>query len=196
MLKFRFPYFTCSERESSGCTAVSSLASRLSAVASSTVRLTRTSLARPPMNDCPGYTVSRFAPIAWMRASMARWAPVPSFTTAITAPTPMMMPSMVRPARSLLDRMLENATQIVSPIIMAVISSGRARAPAARGRWLGRAGGPVGDVDVMPGTAPPPVIWFIRFRASVCCCTGLALGSTSTESCARARSPPRCSRGR
>src|SRR5439155_17361563 len=50
-----------------------------------------------------------------MRAWTAFWAPLPSATMVMTAPTPMMMPSMVRSDRSLLARMAWSATWKISP---------------------------------------------------------------------------------
>ena len=75
-----------------------------------------------------------------MRASTACCAPVPSATIVMTAPTPMMMPSMVSTERSALARMDWKATANVSPNC------------TASGPW------PVPPVVVvvcrMPGTPP------------------------------------------
>ena len=78
-----------------------------------------------------------------MRSSTAFCAPLPSATIVITAPTPMMMPSIVSTARSLLARMDWKATAIVSPSSMAQ------RVPGARAA-------PAGAVCCcMPGSPPP-----------------------------------------
>src|SRR2546429_4487952 len=50
-----------------------------------------------------------------MRSCTAFWAPEPSAIIVITAPTPMMMPSMVRSERSLLARSASSATRTISP---------------------------------------------------------------------------------
>src|SRR5262245_5802409 len=51
-----------------------------------------------------------------MRASTALRAPAPSATIVITAPTPMMMPSIVSSERSLFARTAWNATRTISSI--------------------------------------------------------------------------------
>src|SRR3954471_21610606 len=58
-----------------------------------------------------------------MRALTDSCAPRPSATTAITAPTPMTTPSIVRNDRSLLARSAPSATPIVSPSSIATSSS-------------------------------------------------------------------------
>ena len=52
----------------------------------------------------PAKTVNTLAPSAVIRSSTAFCAPLPSATMVMTAPTPMMMPSIVSTARSLLAR--------------------------------------------------------------------------------------------
>src|SRR6266481_3224267 len=58
---------------------------------------------------------SRVGPSAWRRAWTAFCAPLPSATIVMTAPTPMMMPSIVRNDRSLLARIAWSATWKISP---------------------------------------------------------------------------------
>src|SRR5579871_408650 len=53
-------------------------------------------------------------------------APLPTATIAITAPTPMMMPSMVRALRSLLTRSARNAIRILCKTLFMVHASGLA----------------------------------------------------------------------
>ena len=53
----------------------------------------------------PGRTMRTFVPIAANACSTCALAPSPMATIAMTAPTPMMMPSVVRNERSLLRRM-------------------------------------------------------------------------------------------
>src|SRR5439155_23931282 len=57
----------------------------------------------------------RVGPSAWRRAWTAFWAPLPSATIVMTAPTPMMMPSIVRNDRSWLARIAWSATWKISP---------------------------------------------------------------------------------
>src|SRR6266566_4203512 len=57
----------------------------------------------------------RVGPSAWRRAWTAFCAPLPSATIVMTAPTPMMMPSIVRNDRSLLARIACSATWKISP---------------------------------------------------------------------------------
>src|SRR6266545_5647256 len=60
----------------------------------------------------------RVGPSAWSRACTAFCAPLPSATIVMTAPTPMMMPSIVRNDRSLLARIAWSATWKISPSSM------------------------------------------------------------------------------
>src|SRR2546429_350203 len=66
---------------------------------------------------------SRVGPRAAMRACTAFCAPLPSATIVITAPTPMMMPSIVRNERSLFARIACSATWKISPSSTATASS-------------------------------------------------------------------------
>ena len=124
----------------------------------------------------PGLMVIRLAPSELMRSCTAFCAPLPIATTVITAATPMMTPSMVSAARSLLARMLPKATRIVSPIS---ISGPRPRAPPAAGAPAAppaRARGRLG----LTGQARRSGSSAAATAAG--CCTSDALGSNSTES--------------
>ena len=90
----------------------------------------------------PRKTNKRFVPIPLMEPVMDSCAPVPTASMAITAATPMTMPSTVRPERSLLPLILSSASikacQNVmrhSPVIHPAAGS---RAGFAQ-RWSGRA---------------------------------------------------------
>src|SRR5215210_4669367 len=72
----------------------------------------------PPWLACPAKTVNTLAPRAAIRSCTAFWAPLPNATMVITAPTPMMMPSMVSTDRSMLARIDCSATATVSPSSM------------------------------------------------------------------------------
>ena len=74
--------------------------------------------------------MNTLAPSAAIRSSTAFCAPEPSATMVITAPTPMMMPSIVSTDRSAFDRIDEMATANVSPISIATAPG---RAGPARG---------------------------------------------------------------
>src|SRR5439155_113398 len=52
----------------------------------------------------PGSTMIRFEPRLWICSVTRAWAPEPTATMAITAATPMTIPSIVRPLRSLFTR--------------------------------------------------------------------------------------------
>src|SRR5262245_55679849 len=56
----------------------------------------------PPAFALPAMTVMRFVPWVLICSSIITCAPVPSATMAMTAATPMIIPSMVKPVRSLL----------------------------------------------------------------------------------------------
>src|SRR3954469_7817672 len=85
----------------------------------------------PPWLACPANTENTFAPSAAIRSSTAFWAPLPSATIVITAPTPMMIPSIVSMERSMLARIDCKATATVSPTSML-----RPRAPRGLGGLL------------------------------------------------------------
>src|SRR5215207_3269768 len=86
-----------------------------------------------PLRPWPAKTVNTLAPSAAIRSSTAFCAPEPSATMVITAPTPMMMPSMVSIDRSAFDRIDEMATANVSPrsIALPCLRGGAARSGAA-----------------------------------------------------------------
>src|SRR5512143_4104495 len=86
---------------------------------------------------CAGITVRSVVPSAWMRSFTDCCAPRPSATMAMTAATPITMPSMVRNERSLLAPRASRATPMVSPSSMSAPSSrrpGPARGPRAARR--------------------------------------------------------------
>src|SRR3954453_6222493 len=86
--------------------------------------MVRTARRTPPKRAWPAKTVTTLAPSAAIRSCTAFWAPVPSATMMITAPTPMMMPSMVSSDRSLLARIARKATTTVSPSSTSARSAG------------------------------------------------------------------------
>ena len=101
------------------------------------------------MRAWPAKTVNTLAPSAAIRSSTAFCAPLPSATIVMTAPTPMMMPSMVSIERSLLARMdwKRDRDRLAD-------QHGSARSAAARAR----AGRRVRSAAACPGSPPPPVI--------------------------------------
>src|SRR5205823_2910010 len=74
--------------------------------------------APPRMILWPGYTLSNVGPSAWIRSCTDFCAPDPSAIIVMTAPTPMMMPSMVSSERSLFARSASRATAMISPSSM------------------------------------------------------------------------------
>src|SRR5262249_15519364 len=85
----------------------------------------------PPPRCWPGLIVSSVVPSAAMRSFTAFWAPVPSATTAMTAPTPITMPSIVSAERSLFARNAPSATLMISPMSIRSTSATAAAAAAA-----------------------------------------------------------------
>src|SRR5687767_2586924 len=75
--------------------------------------------------------VRRVVPSALMRSRTACCAPRPSAIIAITAATPMTMPSIVRNDRILLARSAPSATRRISPISTLSPSAARGAATAA-----------------------------------------------------------------
>src|SRR5688500_7905549 len=100
------------------------------------------SAAIPVRTTCPGITVRSVVPSAEIRAFTDCWAPRPSATTAMTAPTPMTTPSIVRNDRSLFALRAPSATPMVSPSSMVWFSLLPASAPApTSATGTGTAGG-------------------------------------------------------
>src|SRR5882672_10854017 len=92
----------------------------------------------PPARACPGLTLTSVVPSAAMRSFTARSAPRPSATMAMTAATPITMPSIVRNDRSRFARSASSATVTVSPSSMSA-SSRRAATSAAPAATLAAA---------------------------------------------------------
>src|SRR5207249_483727 len=131
-----FWYWTWSWRDISGWVAIRVVPRWSRACQSSTVIGARSAAdAIPPNPRCwPGLTVSSVVPRAAIRWLTACWAPRPRASIAITAPTPMTMPSMVSAERSLFAPRASRATRRVSPNIMSAASSGTGpRSPGCAG---------------------------------------------------------------
>ena len=111
---FLFAYLTWKLPCTPGATSVTSGISRAIACASSSVRFCWEPVMTPREPRCPGITISRFVPIAENRSRTCFCAPLPIASIAITAPTPMMMPSIARNERSLFaSRLLRPTLKIV-----------------------------------------------------------------------------------
>src|SRR5438105_4245768 len=110
------PSTTCIERDISGSTATSTVPRSSSACASAILSALRSDAeAIAPGPRCwPGTIVSMVVPSEAIRSFTDCWAPRPSATIAITADTPITMPSMVRNERSLFARSASIATVKVS----------------------------------------------------------------------------------
>ena len=81
----------------------------------------------PPMpNAWPGITVSSVVPNAEIRSFTAFCAPLPSAIMAITAATPITMPSIVSSERSLFALSAPSATLMISPMSIGRLVLGRA----------------------------------------------------------------------
>ncbi len=80
----------------------------------------------PPLFALPGVIVIMFVPAPRIWASITAWAPEPSATIVMTAPTPMIMPSMVRAVRSLLrPRALSAIRKIINSDTRVALPSDR-----------------------------------------------------------------------
>jgi hypothetical protein len=69
----------------------------------------------PPAKNWAALTVRMFDPSAAIWSSMRFWAPAPAASIVMTAPTPMMMPSIVNIARNRFARIDCSATMTISP---------------------------------------------------------------------------------
>ena len=112
VLQLLLPAMICAPLRTSGLTAATPGTSRSIARASSTVSVPAPPkpVWTPPRLMLPEKTRMTFWPRAAMRASTWALAPLPMPTMAMTAPTPMMMPSMVRTVRILFRRSARKAT--------------------------------------------------------------------------------------
>ena len=70
----------------------------------------------PPLVVLPGMMIIMLDPMLLIWSAIRCSAPDPMATVAITAPTPMMMPSMVRAARSLFTRRARRAMRTAGRI--------------------------------------------------------------------------------
>src|SRR3954465_10389939 len=86
----------------------------------------------PPRFTEPDPTINRFDPIAAIWSWICLFAPLPIATMAITAPTPMMMPSIVSAERSLLRAKARRASRNVARSSISVFD-GRHRPQVFRG---------------------------------------------------------------
>ena len=93
----------------------------------------------PPAVLAPDETMRTLVPIEAKACSTRARAPSPIATMAMTAATPMMIPSAVRNERSLLRRSARPATRTTSParIRPTVTAPPPGRAPPARPAWRG-----------------------------------------------------------
>ena len=74
----------------------------------------------PPVLKLPGKTERTFCPRLATCASTCTFAPLPMLMAAMTAMTPMMMPSMVSSVRSLFRRKARTAIRKVARILMLI----------------------------------------------------------------------------
>ena len=136
---------TCARSRTSGLTATALATSRRIPSASSIVSVEALPQPEriPPVVKLPGKTVMTFSPRLATWASTCALAPLPMLTIAMTAPTPMIMPSAVRMERILLRRSARKATLIV--LMMRMVRrrsvSPRPRPPSISASPLRRTGG-------------------------------------------------------
>src|SRR6476660_5468499 len=108
--------------------------------------MVRSVMRTPPKRAWPAKTVKTFAPSAAIRSCTAFWARLPRATMVITAPTPMMIPSMVSSDRSLLARIARKATATVSPNNTSAGSAGWLLLLAHARHGAAAAGHPIGPL--------------------------------------------------
>ena len=118
----------------------------------------------PPLAAAPGMTMRLLAPMLAMVFWMTAEAPLPISIMAMTAATPMMMPSVVRPARMGLRRRARRAVFMVRRVFMSRTSLG---------------GG-------APSTISPSLMWMMRRACeatSGSCVTSSTVMPSSAFSC-------------
>src|ERR1041384_4954894 len=117
VFQFMFPATSCDLAFTFGVTMETLGTSRLIASRSSTVSVlvpvSPVPLRTPPTFCAPALTKSRLVPILSICACTDADAPWPMLTIAITAETPMMMPSIVKAARILLRIRARKATRMI-----------------------------------------------------------------------------------
>ncbi len=105
--QFLLPKTTCVRARTRGATRVTAgLHSRSRASASAGVRVSTLPAPRvtPPLEALPGMMRRLLAPMFWMVRAMAALEPSPISAMAMTAATPMTMPSVVSAERMMLRR--------------------------------------------------------------------------------------------
>src|SRR5690242_14457501 len=117
VFQFILPATSCARALTAGVTIETLGTSRLMASRSSTVNvfvpLSPVPLRTPPTFCAPALTNSRFVPMLSICACTDADAPWPILTIAITADTPMMMPSIVNAARILFRTSARKATRMI-----------------------------------------------------------------------------------
>ena len=124
MFQFSPLAWICWRSRTSGLTLMTPGTSRAIASASSTVIVPAPPqpLRTPPLDQFPANTRTTFCPRLAICASTCDFAPLPIPTMAMTAPTPMMMPSAVSVERILLRRSARRAMRSVAAILMRKVS--------------------------------------------------------------------------
>jgi hypothetical protein len=107
-----FPATTWVRARTTGATAAAAGTSRSIASASSGVNVGELPPPKltPPLAACPGMTKRLFAPRLWILSATARFDPWPISTIAITAATPITIPSVVRADRKTFRRKARKAS--------------------------------------------------------------------------------------
>src|SRR6185295_15421185 len=117
VFQFMLPATSCDLAFTDGVTIETLGTSRLIASRSSTVSVfvpvSPVPLRTPPTFCAPALTKSRLVPMLSICACTEAEAPWPILTIAITAETPMMMPSIVKAARILLRTRARKATRMI-----------------------------------------------------------------------------------
>ena len=114
--QFRLPYTTCAPPREVGAAAATAAISRWIAHASSSVMVSwlPEPIRTPPASTEPESTMIMFEPRLWICSATRAWAPAPTATIVMTAPTPITMPSMVSALRSLFTRSARTAMRALA----------------------------------------------------------------------------------
>ena len=110
------PNITCAPPRTVGATKDTAGHSATIALPSSSVRVTPTPLPRrmPLVVILPGSTMIRLLPMLWICSLIRAVAPEPTATMAMTAATPMIIPSIVKADRMRLTRRARNAMRMLA----------------------------------------------------------------------------------
>src|SRR3990170_3671549 len=129
--QFWWPYTTCATPLNTGATSeIAELSFWIaSASANVSVDCVPEPIRTPPAVVAPGSTIRILPPMLEMNSEILLLAPAPTATIAITAPTPMMIPSMVRAERILFTQSARRDILKIEGILIMIVENNQITNP-------------------------------------------------------------------